>query len=53
MTGVGGTELSQVVTCNGAKPEFKDAVEASTQNRVGSGYVSLKNSKDYRLLRAG
>ena len=33
--------LSQVVTCNGPKPEFKDAVEAATRNRVGSGYVSF------------
>ncbi len=37
--------LSQVVTCNGPKPEFKDAVEAATRNRVGSGYVSFKKQK--------
>jgi hypothetical protein len=37
----GDPTLSQVVACNGPKPEFKDAVEAATRNRVGSGYVSF------------
>ena len=47
----GDPTLSQVVTCNGPKPEFKDAVEAATRNRVGSGYVSfLKNKNVAQML---